>query len=107
VKEAEANAQHKSIISALKAAALKCEFQQIDFVVGNHGSVVESDFYTKLQKLCTRTKERQTLHQSCDTGMRSAQSDDCVLPRTGARRYEANHRGIKGEHQAQCARVRR
>jgi len=39
--------------------------------------------------------------------MRSAQSGDCVLPPAGARRYEANHRGIEGEHQAQCARVRR
>jgi len=35
VKEAEANGQHKSIISALKAAAPKWEFEQIDFVVGN------------------------------------------------------------------------
>jgi len=27
------------------------EFEQIDFVVGDRGSVVESDFYTKLKKL--------------------------------------------------------
>ena len=27
------------------------KFEQIDFVVGNRGSVVESDFYTKLKKL--------------------------------------------------------
>ena len=39
--------------------------------------------------------------------MRSAQSGDCVLPPAGARRYEANHRGIEGEHRSQCARVRR
>jgi len=51
VKDAEANEQHKSIISALKAAALEWEFEQINFVVGNRGSVVESDFYTKLKKL--------------------------------------------------------
>jgi len=44
VKEAEANEQHKSIISALKAAAPKWEFEQINFVVGNRGSVVESNF---------------------------------------------------------------
>jgi hypothetical protein len=37
----------------------------------------------------------------------SAQSGDCVLPLAGARRYEANHRRIEGEHWAQCARVRR
>ena len=40
----------------------------------------------------------KTSHQSCDTGMRSTQSGDCVLPPAGARRYEANHRGIEGEH---------
>jgi len=51
VKEAEANEQHKSIISALKAAAPEWEFEQINFVVGNCGSVLESDFYTKLKKL--------------------------------------------------------
>ena len=51
MKEAEANEQYKSIIDALKAAAPKWEFEQINFVVGNRGSVVESDFYTKLKKL--------------------------------------------------------
>jgi len=51
VKDAEANEQHKSIIGALKAAAPEWEFEQINFVVGNHGSVVESDFCTKLKKL--------------------------------------------------------
>ena len=51
MKDAEANEQHKSIISALKAAAPEWEFEQINFEVGNRGSVVESDFYTKLKKL--------------------------------------------------------
>jgi len=51
VKDAEANEQHKSIISALKAAAPEWEFEQINFVVGNCRSVVESDFYTKLKTL--------------------------------------------------------
>jgi len=51
VKEAEANEQHKSIIGALKATAPKWEFEQINFVVGNRGLVVESDLYTKLKKL--------------------------------------------------------
>jgi len=36
VKVAEANEQHKSIIGALKAAATKWEFEQIDFVAGNY-----------------------------------------------------------------------
>ena len=43
VKEAEADEQHKSIISALRAAAPKWEFEQMNFVVGGHGSDVESD----------------------------------------------------------------
>jgi len=51
VKDEEAHEQHKSIIGALKAAAPEWEFEQINFVVGNHGSVVDSDFYTKLKKL--------------------------------------------------------
>jgi len=41
VKEAEANEQHKSIISALKAATPKWKFEQINFEVGNRGSDVE------------------------------------------------------------------
>jgi len=51
VKDAEANEQHKSVIGALKAASPEWEFEQINFVVGNRGSVVESDFHTKLKKL--------------------------------------------------------
>ena len=51
MKDAEANEQHKSIINALKAAALEWEFEHINFVMGNRGSVVESDFCTKLKKL--------------------------------------------------------
>jgi len=41
----------KSIIGALKAAAPEWKFEHINFVVGNRGSVVESDYYTKLKKL--------------------------------------------------------
>jgi len=35
----------------IQDAALEWESEQINFEVGNHGSVVESDFYTKLKKL--------------------------------------------------------
>jgi len=56
---------------------------------------------------CTRRKKRQALRRSYNTGMRSAQSGDYVLPSAGARRCKDNHRGIEGEHRAQCARVRR
>ena len=50
VKDAEANEQHKSIISALKAAAPGWFLEQINFVAGNRGSVVESDFYKQAHK---------------------------------------------------------
>jgi len=51
VKEDEANEQHKSIIEALKAAALEWTFEQINFAAGRRGAVVEDDFYNKLEKL--------------------------------------------------------
>ena len=58
MKDAEANEQHKSIICALRAAP-EWEFEQINFVVGNRGSVVETDFYTKLKSLMYK-KEKKT-----------------------------------------------
>jgi len=61
VKEAKANEQHKSIIGALKATAPKWEFEQIVFVVGNCGSVVESDFYNKLKKLDVKEAKKDKL----------------------------------------------
>jgi len=61
VKEATANDQHKSIIGAFKAAAPKWEFEQINFVVGNRGSVIESDFYTKLKKLDVQEGKKDKL----------------------------------------------
>jgi len=61
VKEAESNEQHKSIIGALKAAAPKWEFEQINLVEGNCGSVLESDFYTKLKKLDVQEGKKDKL----------------------------------------------
>ena len=61
VKDAEANEQQKSIIGALKAAPPEWEFEQINFVVGNRGSVVESDFYTKLQKFDVQAGKKAKL----------------------------------------------
>jgi len=58
VKETEANEQHKSIISALKAAAPKWEFDQINFVVDNRRSVVEGNFYTKLQNFDVQEEKK-------------------------------------------------
>ena len=72
VKEAEANEQHKIIVGALKTAAPKWEFEQNHFVVGNRGSVVESNFYTKLEKLDVQEGKKDKLFadhvtQICDT----------------------------------------
>jgi len=109
VKDVEAKEQNKIIIGALKPAVPEWEFEEINFVVGNRGSVVESDFYAKLKKLDIQEGKKDKLFADhvTVTGMQSAQSGDCVLPPVGARRYEANYRGIEGEHWAQCARVRR
>ena len=49
----EANEQHKSMIGALKAPAPKWEFELMNFVVGDRGSVIQS-VYTKLNRLDVR-----------------------------------------------------
>jgi len=43
VKEDEADEQHTSIIEALKVAAPEWTFEQINFVAGRRGAVVEND----------------------------------------------------------------
>ena len=61
MKETEANEQHKGIIDALRAAAPEWEFVQISFVVGNCGSFVKSNFYTKLKKLDVQEGKKDKL----------------------------------------------
>jgi len=56
VKEDKANEQHKSIVEALKAAALKWMFEEINFVSGRRGAVVENDFCNKLEAWCSSGK---------------------------------------------------
>ena len=58
-EEAEANEQHKGIIGALRAAALQWEFEQINFVVGNRGSVVKATS-TPSSKSLIYKKEKKT-----------------------------------------------
>jgi len=44
----------QKLMSSTKASSVRSKllaFEQINFVVGNLGSMVESDFYTKLKKL--------------------------------------------------------
>ena len=60
VKEAKANKQHSSIIGAFGAAAPTWEFEHINFVVGNCGSVGESNFYNELKSLMYK-KERKII----------------------------------------------
>jgi len=109
VKEEEANKQHKSIISALRATAPKWEFEQINFVVGNRGCFVESKSYTKLTKLDGQTGKKDKLFADHLTQVREAH-DRVILSFfvAGARTCETNHRGIDLKYYcAQCARVRR
>ena len=51
VKEDKANEQHKSMIEALKVAAPEWTLEQINFVAGRCGALVEDDFYDKLERL--------------------------------------------------------
>ena len=63
VKEAwdEENEQNRSIIEALKAAAQEWTFEQINFVAGRRGAVVEDDFYNKLKKLNVQAGKRDKI----------------------------------------------
>ena len=79
VKEDEANEQHRSIIEALRAAALEWTFEQINFVAGRRGAGGEDDFYNKLEKLNVKAGKRdkillahvQRMCEAHDTAMRS------------------------------------
>jgi len=81
VKENEANEQHRSIIEALRAAVPEWTFEQINFVAGRRGAVVEDDFYNnlKLEKLHVQAGKRdkillahvQRICEAHDTVMRS------------------------------------
>ena len=78
VKEDEANEQHR-IIEAPRAAAPEWTFEQINFVAGRRGAVVEDDFYNKLEKLNVQAWKRdkillahvQRICEAHDTVMRS------------------------------------
>ena len=68
VKEDEANEQHRSIIEALKAAAPELTFEQISFVAGRLGAVVEDGFYNKLERLNVQVGKKDKIlaaHMQC------------------------------------------
>jgi len=48
----------KSIIEALEAAALEWTFEQISFVAGRGGAVVEDNFDHKLERLTVQAGEK-------------------------------------------------
>jgi len=78
-KQDEANKQHKSIIEALRAAAPEWTLEQINFVAGKRGELVENDFYNKLERLNVQAGEKdkilaahvQRICEAHDTVMRS------------------------------------
>ena len=45
VKEAAANEQHSSVIEVLRAVADGWAVENVNFVVGNHRSVMKGNFY--------------------------------------------------------------
>ena len=62
VKEDEANKQHRSIIEVLRAASPDWTFEQINFMAGRCGAVVENDFYNKrLDKLNVQARKRDQI----------------------------------------------
>ena len=61
LQKIEANEQHRSIIEALRAAAPEWTFEQINFVAGRRGAVVEDDFYNKLEKFNVQAGKRDKI----------------------------------------------
>jgi len=67
------------MIEALRAAAPEWTFEQINFVAGRRGAVVEDDFYNKLEKLNVQAGKKdkillahvQRICEAHDTVMRS------------------------------------
>ena len=92
VKEDEANEQHKSIIEALKAAAPAGTFEQINFLAGRRGAVVEDDFYDKLERQNVQAGPKdkilaahvQRIYEAHDTVMRSYRDYQHIHGSSGA-----------------------
>jgi len=61
VQEDEANKQHKSIIEAFKAAITEWRFEQINFVAGRRGAVVEDDFYNNRERLSVQAGKKDKI----------------------------------------------
>ena len=61
VKEAAAKEQHSSIIEVFRAVADGWAVEHVNFVVGNRGSVMEGDFYEKLEKLDVEAEKKDNI----------------------------------------------
>ena len=109
MKDTEANEQHRIIFGALKAAAPEWEFEQINFVVGNRGSVVESDFYTKLKELDIQEGKKDKVFADHVTQVCEAHNRGIVsfLQQVQEGMRPTTEGSTRGEYWAQCARVRR
>ena len=96
VNEYEADEQHRSIIEALRAAAPEWTFEQINFVAGRRGAVVEDDFCNKLEKLNVQAGKKvkillahvQRICKAHDTVMRSYYQQIHCLGLTRRRRWK-------------------
>jgi len=78
VKEDEANEQHKSIIEALEATAPEWTFEQINFVAGRRGAVVE-DAKQGRKAQCTSRGKGQDSDGACAMHMRSTRHSNAIL----------------------------
>ena len=81
-------------------------FEQLNFVVGNRGSVVESDFYTKLKKLDIQEGKKEKLFADPVTQVCEAHNRVIVsFPQQVQGGMRPTPEGSR-ENRAQCARVR-
>jgi len=69
----------RGILGAIRAAAPKWEFELINFVVDNCGSVVESDFYTKLKKIDAHEREKDKIRVFADHATQVCEAHDRVI----------------------------
>ena len=103
--------QHKSFIEALKAAAPEWTFEQINFVAGRRGTVVEDAFYNKLERLNAHARKNDKIlaaHVHCigeahDTVMQSYSQQ--IHGSSGYHRRTRRRRWIPLEHKCMCKQV--
>jgi len=77
VKEDEANEQRRSIIEALKAAAPEWTFENIKFVAGRRGAVVEDNFYKRIGRLSVQVGKRDMILEA--HVQRTCEAHDAVI----------------------------